>query len=173
MILHFIRHGKSTNNKVNDDQKNCNSSLVEKGVLQALSLQKTWDNKCNIDLIITSPLARALETTECIFGKITDIPVIVSDLMLEYPQSNYIPNLRKSKSELMLKYPLYDFDIFEEPTIFKENETKKELNDRIYSFRLFLSTRTESNIAIIGHNSFFKEFLNISEDILHCKPYTV
>ena len=178
MKIHCIRHGKSTHNVQYDkiglsayySDESFNSHLVAEGVIQATRIHENWKELKNIDLIIVSPLQRTLETCECVFGKYNSIQVISLDCLLEYPQGSHTPNYRKSKSELEYMYPLYSFQIEENPLLYKEEETNEALKDRVEILHKWLSYRKEKHIALVGHNSFLKEFLETEETIQHCFP---
>ena len=179
MKVHCIRHGKSTHNVEYDkvgisafyDKKMCNSHLVAEGVIQATRLYNNWKERKEIELIIVSPLQRTLETCECVFGKYNNIPVIVIDTLLEYPQGSHTPNHRLSKSELKILYPNYKFELNQYPPVYEEEETIDQLKQRVNDTKIWLSNQKINNIALIGHNSFLKEFLQVKENLKHCTPY--
>ena len=178
MKIFCIRHGKSTHNVEYDkvgtiayyDKKMCNSHLVPEGVIQATRLYENWKERKEIELIIVSPLQRTLETSECIFGKYNNIPVIVMDNLLEYPQGSHKPNQRLSKSELNSLYPTYNFEHNEYPSVYKQEETIDQLKQRVNDVKVWCSNQKKNNIALVGHNSFLKEFLHIKDNIQHCNP---
>ena len=178
MKVYCIRHGKSTHNVEYDKfgraaffgDKPFNSHLVVEGVRQATWLYENWKERKEIDLIIVSPLQRTLETCECIFGKYNSVPVVVLDTLLEYPQGSHTPNYRRNKTELSYLYPSYDFKINEYPSVYEHEETKEMLKYRVNDLNLWLSKREEKNVALVGHNSFLKEFLQKQETIKHCTP---
>ena len=178
MKVYCIRHGKSTHNVEYDKigkaaylgRKSSNSHLVAQGVRQATRLYENWKERPEIELIIVSPLQRTLETCECVFGKYNAIPVIVMDTLLEYPQGSHTPNFRKSKSELKLLYSSYLFQIEENPEEYQKEETNTQLKERVEILNKWLLNRKETNIALVGHNSFLKEFLGMDDIIKHCTP---
>jgi len=178
MKIYCIRHGKSTHNVEYDKigraafagDKPFNSHLVADGVRQATRLYENWKERKEIELIIVSPLQRTLETCECVFGKYNSVPVIVMDTLLEFPQGSHTPNYRESKSELQNMYSSYKFEINEKSYVYKLEETKKQLQDRVEILKKWLLNRNEINIALVGHNSFLKEFLQEEETIKHCLP---
>ena len=133
-------------------------------------MYENWKERKEIELIIVSPLQRTLETCECVFGKYNNVPVIAMDTLLEYPQGSHTPNFRKSKSELKLFFPSYTFEINEYSPEYKEEETHEQFRQRVNILNDWLLTRTEHHIALIGHNSFLKEFLNLNKTIEHCTP---
>lgn len=79
--LILVRHGKTANNAARLLQGQQDVPLSEVGVLQAQSLAQAL-SKEHIDLIVSSPLIRALKTAE-IVNDGRDIPVTVSDDLRE------------------------------------------------------------------------------------------
>lgn len=178
MKLYCIRHGKSTHNVEYDKfgksafygDKPFDSHLVEDGVRQATWLYENWKERKDIELIIVSPLQRTLETCECVFGKYNSVPVVVMDTLLEYPQGSHTPNFRKCKTELEYLYPSYKFEIEEYPEKYSKEETNQQLKERVIAVNNWLKTCNKTNVALVGHNSFLKEFLNEKDTIKHCNP---
>lgn len=73
MELYVVRHGETEENKTHMMQGNMNTLLNETGRSQALEVRKKLEN-IKIDLIISSPKSRALETAQIISnGRITII----------------------------------------------------------------------------------------------------
>ena len=109
--LHCIRHGEGWHNvNFNLYGKNAyydinkqDPSLTDLGIKQAEELGKKWVEKENIELIVTSPLTRCIETMNHIF-KDTNIPIVCIESIREYPASLQYSNKRKKESELKEKY---------------------------------------------------------------------
>ena len=79
MELYVVRHGETNENKVKMMQGNMDTLLNETGRNQALEVRNKLDG-VKIDLIISSPKARALETAKIISdGK---IPIITDARLL-------------------------------------------------------------------------------------------
>ena len=74
-MIYIVRHGQTDWNLLGKVQGKQDISLNEKGREQAALTKKDLDNK-EIDLIIVSPLKRALETAE-IINKDRNIPMII------------------------------------------------------------------------------------------------
>ena len=85
---------------------------------------------------------------------------------------------------LINDYPEIDFtNVDEVDTMWnpKREETIDELDQRINQFNEFIKQRKETEIAIIGHNSFIGRYKdneiglmeNGKEELLHCYPYKV
>ena len=87
-------------------------------------------------------------------------------------------------SLLINEYPEIDFtNVDEIDTMWKHEreETIDELNERILELNKFLQSRTENEIAIVGHSSFIGQYKdkkiglmeNGDKELLHCYPYKV
>ena len=89
-------------------------------------------------------MQRTLETSECIFGKYNNIPVIVMDNLLEYPQGSHTPNQRLSKSELYSLYPTYNFEHNEYLLVYKQEETIHQLKQRVNDVKIWCSNQKKT-----------------------------
>ena len=79
MELYVVRHGETNENKCKMMQGNMDTLLNETGRNQALEVRKKLENT-KIDLIISSPKSRALETAKIISdGR---IPIITDNRLL-------------------------------------------------------------------------------------------
>ena len=157
------------------------TKLVEEGHKQSKDLKNSKILN-NIDLVLTSSLSRCLQTTYNIFSE-KNIPIIALDILKEYPQGLQTCNRRSDIDILIPLYPQIDFSniIHNEDILWneKKEETIDELNKRIKTFKNFLKNRSEKNIAIVGHSSFFGQFKdnkisyieNGDKELEHCFPY--
>ena len=186
--IYCIRHGKALNNLLYPligsiaytDEKYTDSPLVDEGEYQSEKLGLTWNNKKNVQVVFVSPLIRTLDTAINIFRN-TDIKLIANEEIIEYPQSKEYCNLRKSKSELIKKYPTVDFsNLNEKPKYWKGEieETFKDLQVRDLDFKNMLKISNYKKICIISHSSYLKQFLfgfvdtvNEKQELKHCFPY--
>jgi len=188
-ILHLVRHGHSLHNELFHKigvqafriPATIDSPLTQEGHLQSIELGHSWQNKKDIELILVSPLTRALETCMNIFGD-TEIPIISNEFLREYPIGEDTCNKRSSLSLLKNRFPKIDFQLdVDRDTLWKEDykENMIELEQRLEKMITYLQRRPEKNIAIIGHSSFFGQFKdnhigyleNGDEELKHCYPY--
>ena len=65
MILYVVRHGETTQNKLGLVQGDTESDLSEKGIEDAKALRELVDS-LNIDVVVSSPLRRAIDTAKLI-----------------------------------------------------------------------------------------------------------
>ena len=80
MILYVVRHGETIRNKLGLIQGQTEWDLTEKGIKDAEELRDTVD-KLDIDVVISSPLKRAVDTASIItFDK---YPINIDDRIVE------------------------------------------------------------------------------------------
>tara|TARA_B100000686_G_C16670943_1_gene906410 strand:+ start:60 stop:650 length:591 start_codon:yes stop_codon:yes gene_type:complete len=187
--LYFIRHGISQHNvlyhnlgkRVFYDPRYFDTKLTPKGVQQSIILNNTWNDISKIELVLCSSLTRALETARNIFTNIR-VPILALDILKEFPQGIQTCNKRSDKKKIIEDYPEIDFTNVDETDImwnYEREETIDELNQRIKTFNEFIQKRNETEIAIVGHNSFIGQYKdgkislieNGDDELLHCHPY--
>ena len=184
-VLYFIRHGTALHNVLFWEQgekvysKYRDTPLVKKGVEEAKHLGETWEDIDKIELIITSPLLRTLQTTDNIFCK-KNIPIIALDCVMEYSQGLDCCNHRKSITEYKPCYPNVDFSFIEDDIEkgwrHDRYETIEELDERVKEMIGFINTRKEKHIAIVSHSSYIGNYLfnkigDENNELKHCHPY--
>ena len=155
------------------------SYLLKEGIQDAVNLNLNESDKLNsVELVLVSPLTRALQTTELGFmGLIKPIkPIKVMEILKEWPNGLNTPNQRKKKSELERRFNRFNFDEVrteEDVTWNKEREeTMGELRERIEEFEKYVKNRKEEKICIIGHTSFLSNMIWGEErEMKHCHIY--
>jgi len=187
--LYLIRHGHSLHNELFHKigveafriPLTIDSPLTNEGQLQSIELGQSWQKKKDIELVLVSPLTRTLETCMNIFGD-TDIPIESHEFLREYPIGEDTCNKRSSLTILKNKYPKVKFNLeVDQDLLWREDyrESLDELEQRLQIMIDYLKTRKETNIAIIGHSSFFGQFKdnhigyleNGDKELKHCWPY--
>ena len=188
-ILQLIRHGHSLHNELFHKigvqafriPETIDASLTEQGHSQSIELGNSWSKKQEIQLILTSPLTRTLETTMNIFGD-TDIPIECHEFLREYPIGHDTCNQRASLTQIKNRYPKIKYHLESDTDIFwkpDQRETLESLNERINQMIEYVRSRNEINIAIVGHSSFLGQFKdkhisyieNGDAELKHCYPY--
>jgi broad specificity phosphatase PhoE len=165
------------------DKNFTDTKLTNTGVEQSIMLGQTWKTINDIQLIICSPLSRALETSRNIFQGL-NIPIHAFDILKEYPQGLQTRNKSSSKESLINNYPEIDFtNVDEVDTMWlpQREETIAELDQRIFLLNEFLKKREETEIAIIGHSSFIGQYKDNKigliekgeDELLPCHPYKI
>lgn len=80
MILYVVRHGETIRNKLGLIQGQTEWDLTEKGIKDAEELRDTVD-KLDIDVVISSPLKRAVDTASIITSN--KYPINIDDRIIE------------------------------------------------------------------------------------------
>ena len=187
--LYLIRHGYALHNELFPKlgvrafriPATIDAPLTHEGHRQSIELGYSWKGKGDIELVLVSPLTRTLETCMNIFGD-TDIPIESYEFLREYPIGEDTCNQRSSLKEIKNKFPKIEFHLdVNKDTLWKseERETIDELETRLNRMVEFIKLRPETNIAIVGHGSFFGQFKdyhirymeNGDEELKHCYPY--
>uniref|UniRef100_A0AAV1UJA4 Phosphoglycerate mutase n=1 Tax=Peronospora matthiolae TaxID=2874970 RepID=A0AAV1UJA4_9STRA len=210
--LYCIRHGESTYNEWRKtslwnfswmwvrDPMIIDAPLSAKGKKQALELHewiaaKQLEEK--IQLIITSPLTRAIETTIGAFPD-TKIPIIVEPSCREMLDTacdiGRVPTdlaqqfLLRGDIDFSLLDPFWWLEMGKFPRTGEGEalpanivapktadevrllrETDEELDARIREFVAKLLERPEQHIAIVGHSSYFKRMLAMNRKLNNCE----
>ena len=175
MDLYIVRHARSAHNEWvirkifrpwlwgAGDLQEKDVELSSKGILQAKRLEEEV-NKLSLDLVICSPLTRAIQTMELAVGD-RKVHVICTPLIRE--RCDRIADTGSTLSFLTKKYPNFEFMHFngenwweseEFPNGFKESE--ESVRRRIWEFKEFLKTRKEKNVLVVSHGYFIKFLLN-------------
>jgi broad specificity phosphatase PhoE len=186
--LYLIRHGKALHNELFEiigvnafrAPEVIDSPLTNVGHQQAQALAETIRDK-NIELVLVSPLMRALQTAHGIF-KDTDIPIRSLECLREYPIGEDTCNQRSDISLLKVRFPKIDFskiEIDEDISWTETRETRDSLQKRVDEAKKYIKTLPETKIAIVSHNGFIGQFKdnhiryteNGEQDLKHCEPY--
>ncbi len=101
MKLYIARHGQTPWNAMNKVCGLTDLELTDKGIEQAYELAKLVSEK-KIDIIITSPLKRAIQTGE-IVSKVCKIPTVIDERIIEQNYGVYEGVDRKDKNYLAAK----------------------------------------------------------------------
>lgn len=166
MRLYIIRHGITAWNKAKRMQGQTDIPLAEEGIELAL---RTGEGMADIpiDLVISSPLGRALETAKCVLrgralsgskrnGNISEIPIITDDRIQEISFGEWegecvldSKTLPEGYMELFFHDPLH---IPKPPG----GETFSQVRERTGAFLRELSARSDyvkKNILISTHGA--------------------
>ena len=164
--LDLIRHGQSTFNAIYAeaglDPFEEDARLTELGHQQVSATRATLVER-NYDLVITSPLTRAIETTLGLFAG-RDVPIIVEALHRE--RLDHSCDIGRSPVELAREYPELDFDHLDDPWWYLEVaegvgivvEPMAVFLDRVAGFDAWIRAREEPAVAIVGHGTFFRNW---------------
>jgi len=150
MKIYFTRHGQNDWNAAN---KVCGANdipLNETGKLQAEALALEVANKGDIDIIVTSPLLRAMETAEIVSSMIKK-PIIVDKRFTEWNYGKYEGVDRHGTYEegrLQFQEAKLEFAV----RIGETGESLLQLSHRVYSALDDIKSRLDGNtILIVAH----------------------
>lgn len=167
--IHFIRHAQSKHNEraalvadetsVRMDPTLRDAPLTDLGHAQACALAPIMSRLTGIELVVVSPLTRAIQTMQHAFAQCS-APRFVLDLHREYQHS--FCDIGQRPIELAKHFPDLAFDHLADPWWFTSpdhpgpfaTETMEMFDARLAMFRSWLYARPEHEIAIVGHGTF-------------------
>ncbi len=182
--IHLIRHGQSTWNAhyaaFGEDPLHFDARLTELGHAQ-VEARRAELAKERYDLIVTSPLTRAIETTLGVFAPhLEQTPVFVEPLHRERLESSC--DVGRPASVLAGEFPHLAFHHLDEewwPNGCTADhrgirfEPDEQFKKRVRTFHHWLAGRPEQRIAVVGHGTFF--FHLAGRDFANCElaPFEV
>ena len=160
-----IRHGESTFNaawrKAQVDPLHFDAPLSEAGVEQVRLVRMTLA-RWPFELVITSPLTRALQTAAGLFDSHPSRPpLIVSALLRERVENSC--DVGRSSSQLAADFPAFDFAHLQHPWWHVDEapdargicvEPVTVVETRVAEFRAYVLSRPEKLVAVVGHGTF-------------------
>lgn len=161
-----IRHGESTFNALHAatgrDPGHIDAPLSERGHAQ-VARARAEQRDVAFDLVVTSPLTRALQTTAGIFSDHPSKPrVLVEVLHRECQESSC--DIGRAASVLAREFPGFDVGHLPETWWYADGtpgaggyhtEPRRLFDERVAGFRDWLRARPERTIAVVGHSTFF------------------
>ena len=166
--VYLIRHGQSEANVALDlDDPNFyyDARLTSLGKKQAQNTQAKLKN-INFDLLLCSPLTRALQTFSFIFPNLTEKALI---LPFVREHSLCSSEVGRQPSILAKEFPDFKFNnlkkfwwnnnihIDEKKIIF---ESMEDLDKRVLIFKKWIHDRPEKRIALVSHGTFISRIIN-------------
>jgi len=159
--FYIFRHGQSTYNLEGRTQGQTNDSvLTELGKTQALAIGQKLQNK-GIEIIVSSPLKRALQTTE-LANKSLRVPTTIDKQFIEV-NVGVVEGMHYT--EIMAKYG----DIFQkihspgsehDHACYPEGETKSEVRARVFAgLNQWADNAKYQTIAISSHGIMLSQIL--------------
>ena len=159
----LIRHGQSTFNELFDatgiDPLHYDARLTSKGRNQVVATKEAAQ-RLGVDLVIVSPLTRAIETCLGLFDP-EQTRIIVSSLHRE--RLEHSCDIGRHPNALSVEFPMLDFSNLDE--CWWHNGTKDirsvsvepddVVSSRIAEFSTWLERRPEQRVAVVGHGTFF------------------
>jgi len=161
-----IRHGESTFNAAaagGGDPLHYDAPLSELGRRQ-VEHTRALLRETPVDLVITTPLTRALQTAAGLFADHPSAPAILVEALHRERVENSC-DVGSSPSLLSSAFPAFAFDHL--PEVWWHNHDSPDergvciepldlVHARATQFRQFLLQRPERRIAVVGHGTFFR-----------------
>jgi broad specificity phosphatase PhoE len=158
--VYLLRHGFSVWQETYDVTK------VDPVVIDARLSARGWEQvqaaaatvaALQVELVVTSPLTRAIETALGVFGGVPSAPVIVHALLRERLGDSC--DIGRSPAALAAEFPALDFAHLPETWWYQGEldsrgiavEPRAEADSRAAQFRQWLDTRTENAILVVSH----------------------
>ena len=176
--IHWIRHAESYSNTSELNYQIVDPSLTPRGILQCEELKdklKSSGIYDLVELIVVSPLTRALETYSYTLG---ELGYLVKTICIEELREKIDLPCHKRKSigqkSKNLKFKYVDFSQIKsnEDVLYDKFgglEPKTHLIERTNNFVKWLKKRKEKNIIVITHGNFlyplFNEVLELDKNI--------
>ncbi len=162
--IYLIRHGQSTFNVHFEsngiDPLHFDAPLSSLGVRQVAKARLAAVN-LQADLVVTSPLARALETAVGLFEG-EPVPIVVSSLHRERLENSC--DVGSKRSALIDAFPSLSFDHLEETWWHNGEKDDRGVSvepdhlfiPRISEFSRWIASRPEPTVVVVGHAGFFQ-----------------
>lgn len=159
----LIRHGQSTFNahfeQTGVDPGHRDARLTDLGKMQAAKARDLLAER-HFDLVVSSPLTRALQTSQVIF-KDRKLPFHVNDTHREWLEG--IAEVGRPPAELQRDFPHLDFSHLADPWWHDEPSSAAAFSPephaifvkRVAAFKAWLMAHPSAHIAVVGHGTFF------------------
>lgn len=147
MKLYVVRHGQTDQNVLGLVQGDTESDLTEKGREEAKALRELVES-LDVDVVVSSPLRRALDTAKLITGNKKEI--VTDDRLIERDYG--LSEGKPVDEELTIKY--WDFRL---NTDINEVEKVQDLMFRITEFIEDLRNKYENKkVLVVAHSAILR-----------------
>lgn len=152
--IYLVRHGQSEHN-VKPVFQGYHVPLTKHGQAQADSVAGRVA-KLNIELVVSSPQQRALQTAKTI-SKLTDKPLMTSELFVERIKPQSINNKPYSDEQAVKIWRNWEESMAgKSPEKIEDGETQAEIIKRADEALQFLLERKEQTIVAVTHGYFLR-----------------
>ncbi len=172
--IYLVRHGETNANLIKAWQ-DANDELSTNGFKQAENLAVRVQN-IPIDLILTSSMKRAVQTVDIVSKKL-DLPYIESGLFIEVsvPSSTVGTTYEEVDGNRGFEYVKARDNHSSDPDYrFEDEETLRELTERIQAGLNFLENLPNKNILVVTHGTILRTIVStVMHQNLDVSPYTI
>lgn len=161
-----IRHGESTFNAAHRatgrDPGHIDARLTDRGLGQVAAARPALQ-EIPFDLVVTSPLTRAIQTMMGLFSDHPTKPKILVEVLHRECQESSC-DVGRAASLIAQEFPDVKVDHLPETWWYAEGEPGETgfhveprhiFDQRVAAFRDWLAARPERTIAVVGHGTFF------------------
>lgn len=178
-LVHVVRHGEAQHNVKEKYLCQRDTRLTSRGFCQAKSLQRMLP-KLRPQLVVTSDLLRALQTTRAIGFR---GPTVVEPDAREkggWPCNDPIDVERATAGDLQLQFGGYDWSmVLHEAQAapggrgseHQSKELRSKIKSRAVKLTRYLESRIESSIVLVSHGAFLEE-LTGDDHMSNCEVRT-
>jgi broad specificity phosphatase PhoE len=138
-----------------------------------LHVTKAIQSGLKIDLIVVSPLTRALQTAQVVFDKIwTEVPILALDLCRDNI-GIYLSDKRRSTTALKQQFPhvnfhyMNDIDKMWQRFGAHNRESQSDVLHRAITMLCFLWNLEASHIAVVSHEGFITGMMSLTNHPLY------
>ena len=169
---YVIRHGQSTFNaafaETGQDPMHFDARLSDLGHRQVQATRALIAGLPRPDLVVCTPLTRAIQTTLGLFAGI-DAPILIHSLHRE--RCEHSCDVGRSPSELAAEFPHLDFAHLDHPWWHDGPghapgvpfEPEDVFAARVAAFAQWLDARPEPVVMAVGHGEFFRRLTGRSQ----------
>lgn len=170
-MLYVMRHGVSEANEFGMDL--VDPMLSSRGATQA-SLMKMFASDVSIDLVITSPLRRCVQTA-CLTFQDTEVPIMCSALARDMgdPLKQNTVKSEAATRRMLRELPRGDAVSHVQEAIQDMYKTRHKTKEELaYELKVMIAARPEKNICVITHMDTIMNLVDIyigSCSVIECK----
>lgn len=158
--IHLVRHAQGYHNLSNENTKIHDPLLTPKGMEQCAELQKHFPHHQGVDLIVSSPIRRTIDTSLQSFGNTIKTKGLTIIALPEVQETSALPCDTGSNPEVLATEfagePV-DFSLVHPGWNFKTGKwapDQKAIAQRALEAREWLFQRPENEIVVVTHGLF-------------------
>jgi len=155
----FVRHGQGAHNRTIANWGMVDPELTSDGEAQVADLHERLKPFIpEVELIVTSPLTRAMQTATGGFAG-SKAPYVMLPMLRE--RLGAPCDTGRTKSELLRCFPqIASWEGIDDlPEVWWATATEYDLLDRVDELKKWITARPEQNIAVVGHGGLFSRIL--------------
>jgi len=167
MLIYFVRHGSTADN--DREVYQCAATpLSPVGVEQSWQLAQRLAGQ-NIELVLSSPMARALQTANAIAAA-TALGVVKDARFAEIRRPSIVIGRSKREPQIMSVMEQIDTHYEDENWQHSDEETFAQARQRAFEALQFLSSRSEKTVVVATHGEILRMILSVLVFGPRCSP---